>query len=73
VSELILLALVSTVVILFALVSTVAGAVTAALSTFTAEESVVVVESVFESLQAANIDATAKAKNNFFIFVFLIN
>ena len=65
-SELILFALVSTVVV----VSGTAGVI-AELSTFTFVESVVVVESV-ESPQAAKIDATANANNTFFIFGVLI-
>ena len=48
-------------------VVSVAG-VTAEESTFKFVESVVVVESVLESSQAAKIDATANANNTFFIF-----
>ena len=66
-SALILLALESTLRESF----TVTGVV-AAVSTFTLVESVVVVESVFESLHAAKIDATANANNTFFIFRVLI-
>jgi hypothetical protein len=67
VSWLILRALVSTVT----LVESDKG-VAIEVSILTFVESEVVVESVFESLQAAKIDATANAKNTFFIFEILI-
>lgn len=56
-------------IILLALVST---GVTTEVSTFTVVESVAVVESVFESLQAAKIEASANAKNTFFILNVLV-